>query len=404
MKKITRILSVALVALMVMSLSAMALAEDTAVFIPSKLAKLGDVPTIDDVEDKVFYLSTKTESVPTYGNPDNPYDPCPILAVEDADIDLWFTDANGNPFKPDWAGVNWAEGWENLEIDEDGHAQTSMEGHIRQPGTWVWNNPDTTCDPLTGEIVWREDGTPAPDWCHQTGGDYPYSAGKTYEDGTEVKISFGRNGTISSIEYVMPETDFFRTGFEGATTTVKFDRVTVASTSATARTGKIRRDTYFYTFSVCADYPAGNPIVRVETEWRNDAKQNLATYRISFAPTENEVYKITYAPNTVTMLENHLYSWPSDKNPADAMITKLPGNMGSMNIYTDPTDPTSPVLASIHHYTGDEVVYGEYYKNGSLKAVSGSGNNLGKWYKPGHGKQVKGIKYPCTYFKSPRVK
>ena len=73
MKKITRILSVALVALMVMSLSAMALAEDTAVFIPSKLAKLGDVPTIDDVEDKVFYLSTKTESVPTYGNPDNPY-------------------------------------------------------------------------------------------------------------------------------------------------------------------------------------------------------------------------------------------------------------------------------------------------------------------------------------------
>ncbi len=395
MKKITRILSVALVALMVMSLSAMALAEDTSVFIPSKLGKLGDVPTIDDIWDKVFFLSTKTESIPTWGNPADPDahvsdNPCPILAVEDADIDLWFTDGDGNAFKPDWAGVVWAEGWENLEIDEDGHAQTSMEGHLRQPGTWSASGP---CDPITGKPTW-----------HVTGGDYPYSAGKTYEDGTEVKISFGRAGNITSIEYVMPETDFFRTGFEGATTTVKYERVTVASTSAYERTHKIRFDTFYYTFSVCADYPAGNPIVRVETEWRNDAKQNLATYRISFAPTENEVYKITYAPNTVTMLENHLFSWPSDKNPADAMITKLPGNMPSTNFHADPTDPTSPVIASAHHYTADEVVYGEYYKNGSLKAVSGSGNNLGKWYAPGHGKQVKGIKYPCTYFKSPRVK
>ena len=388
MKKIARIMSVALAVMMVLSLSAVSLAEDaTAVYIPDKIAKL-------NLPERPSYISlkTQTESAPMFDEFGNPVMSTTCKdrythqfvqntgIVEDAVIELQFSR------KPDWAGVIWAEGFENLEVDDNGYAVTSMEGHLRQPGTWAWNNPDTTCDPLTGKIVWREDGTPAPSWCHQTGGDYAYMAGKG-----PITIQYGRNGHVNYLDYTVEE-DFFKTGMEGCSTVIRYEIVSVVTECGV--------DQEWYVSSVTATYPEGNKVVGVSATYRNDEKNKLASYKISYAASETETYVITYAPNTATMIENHLdYSWPMDNNPPDAAIAKLPGNLPSQNI----VDANDNVLFSIHHYTADEPIYGEYYKNGELKAVTGSGNNINRWYKPGHGKEVKGLK-PLSSFKSVRVK
>ena len=116
MKNITKILSVALVAMMVLSLSAVALADDTTVYIPARLSKLG----VDAVVDDFVYptLSVKMSSrVATYGNPDDPTDPCPYLAGEDADYLFYFSE------KPDWAGATVSSldgGWISIDVDDSG--------------------------------------------------------------------------------------------------------------------------------------------------------------------------------------------------------------------------------------------------------------------------------------------
>ena len=68
----------------------------------------------------------------------------------------------------------------------------------------------------------------------------------------------------------------------------------------------------------------------------------------------------------------------------------------------------------VHHYTADEVLRGtvlhwvpdwtnEEDVKKSTFAESGSGDNLNKWYDLLTGRQVRSIRYPCTYFVSPRV-
>jgi len=385
MKKTSRILSVALVALMVLSLTASAVAETPAVKIPNTLGKVKTadgvtVPTIDDIEDKIIWLTTSTDSAKMFDQFGNPimskyckdrYTGQFVQAIghtDDGDIYFHFSP------KPDWAGVIWAEGFENLDVDENGDAVTSREGHLRQPGTWVANGP-------------KSQGS----W-HVTGGDYAYMAGKTFEDGTSVSIQYGRSGSINYIEYTIPETDFFQTGMEGATATVKFVPVTVKSVCGPEEDPQkyTRYDYFYYVASVNVDYPAGNEIVRVETDWRNDTKQNLASYRISFATSETEVYKITFSPKSVSIYEDLTVS-PKIYLP----LTQIQGSLIPSTNFDDGT--------SIHTYYADDPIYGEYYKNGELKAVTGSGDNINKWYKPGHGKQVKGLK-ALKSFKSPRVR
>ncbi len=379
MKKIARIVSVALAVMMVLSLSAVSLAEPTGtVYIPDRIAKLN----LPDRPAYIISLKTHTESAPMFDEFGNPvmsttckdrYTHAYVQntgIVEDAVIELQFSK------KPDWAGVIWAEGFENLEVDDNGYAVTSMEGHLRQPGTWSASGP---CDPITGKPSW-----------HVTGGDYAYMAGKG-----PVSVQYGRNGHINYVDYTVEE-DFFQTGMEGCSTVIRYEPVTIMGDSDP----KDAKITMWYISTVTATYPAGNSIVGVSAVYRNDEKNKLASYKISYAASETETYVITYAPSTATLVENHMdYKWPMDSNPPDDAIVKLPGNAPSENV----VDASGKVLFSVHHYTADEPIYGEYYKNGELKAVTGSGNKINKWYKPGHGKEVKGLK-PLSSFKSVRVK
>ena len=98
-----KLLSIALVAVMLLTVSAVALADDTTVFIPSKLSKLG----VDMEAPEFITLSTSNDG---------------------SDIVLEFSET------PDWGGVNWSEGWENMVFDGDSTYVTSRDGHDKQPG------------------------------------------------------------------------------------------------------------------------------------------------------------------------------------------------------------------------------------------------------------------------------
>ena len=148
--------------------------------------------------------------------------------------------------------------------------------------------------------------------------------------------------------------------------------------------------------SVTATYSAGNPITKVKAEYRNDRKNTLSSYEITYAVNENETYAITYMPNTATIFEEHNYGLFLPDN----------SNLPSTFFYTN--DPNTweeyPSGAYWHHYTEDEPIYGEYTVNG-VTYVSGSGSNLNKWYTVGHGTLLKrnGLR-GVTSFPSPRVK
>jgi len=376
MKKMIRILSVALIAAMLLSLSAVALAADVTVYIPSKLSKMGlpDMLNYDGIPTRLISLRTKTDCAWTGdyktksdGSIKYDYNGNPIKhygVVEDAEIHLHFSR------RPDWAGVSWSNGWENLEIDDAGDAVTSIEGHPIQPGMWAASGP-CEIDPETGKSK--------PSW-YVSGGDYPYSGGKDWGNGLTVNYNWQRNGLLYQVEYKFDGEDFFRTGIEGATSSIVYKRVIIETDCG--------KDGMWYVAQVKATYPAGNPIVAVEADYRNDEKTELCSYRISYATSETEVYKITYAPKTTSVFEDHstgkvLYNklvvgYDKNKKPVTTPFT-----VGS----NDPSVNADPYF--VHHYTADEPIYGEYYVDGTLVAVSGSGNKLNKWYKPGHGKQIK---------------
>ena len=75
-----------------------------------------------------------------------------------------------------------------------------------------------------------------------------------------------------------------------------------------------------------ATYPESNYIVGVEADFKNDEKNSLSQYKISYAVNETDVVKIYYK-------------------------------------------------------TTDDAFYGQYSSDGTIAAVSGSGDNLDKWYK-----------------------
>jgi len=369
-----KILSVALIAIMLLSLSAFAVAEDdTSVFIPNKIAKLG----IPDHPINWIQLDTKSPwAAFLYIDDDGDLD-VGTGAVGD-EIELFFSR------KPDWAGVIWAEGFENLDVDDDGYAVTSREGHMRQPGTWSASGP---CDPLTGIPAW-----------HVTGGDYAYMAG--YKNMT---MQYGRSGRLNYLD-VSYEEDYFATGIEGATTVVRYIPAHVDTDCGWT--------IVWYADTVKATYPEGNYIAGVEAKYRNDAANTLASYKISYATSETEIYKITYAPSTNTVVEDHF----------NGAITYIDHGVHTLYNVDDGSSVTFNADANIpssvffrdsaggvyaHAYTADEPLYGEYYKtrqnwiDGNADAVTGSGNKINNWYKPGHGKQVKGLKR-LSSFKSVR--
>ena len=345
-------------------LQAAAWGEEISVFIPGKLSELGlpDMP-------EYFTLKTETESIGTYGNKDKPDNPCPVLPVEDAEIRLSFSK------KPDWAAAVWMDGWENLDVDESGYAETSMEGRRAQPGLEARSGP---IDPSTGKPEWR--------WNDK--GDYAFMAGLG-----PVTCQFGRDGSVQYVEYTAGE-DYYRTGMTGAVTVIRWKPISIKNFSERNDIKYETTTTQWVVVSVTASYPAGNPITGVRAEYRSDKKNTLGSYDITYAVSDHETYAITYAPDTATILEEHNYKLFYPVNP----------HLPSKIFYTNDPNTWEEIPARyMHHYEADEPIYGEYTADG-VTYVSGSGDWLDTWYETEHGRQLKkkGLR-KVTSFPSPRV-
>ena len=215
MKKQYRFLSVLLIAALLAAVPAAVQAEYDAgvsVYIPNKIERLHlpDMP-------EYIVLHTRTQSVATYGNPDDPTDPCPILPVSEPDIELFFSE------QPEQAAVLWSEGIEYINVNEAGYARVSSAGHKLQPG--VVAGTMLIKDDKTGEQkrVWaattadHKAGDPVP----QEMLDGAFLASK---DG--VTTLYNRNGTPVWVEYSIPD-DFYKTGIDGAVTTIRWNRVVI---------------------------------------------------------------------------------------------------------------------------------------------------------------------------------
>lgn len=487
MKKQYRFLSVLLIAALLAAVPAAVQAEYDAgvsVYIPNKIERLHlpDMP-------EYIALFTRTQSIATYGNPDDPTDPCPILPVSEPDIELFFSE------QPEWAAVLWSEGIEYINVNEAGYARVSSAGHKLQPG--IVSGTMVVKDEKTGEQkrVWAATtadhtaGDPVP----QEMLDGAYMASK---DG--VTVLYRRNGTPVWVEYSIPD-DFYKTGIDGAVTTVRYERVVVPGDRYIFRKdseGKTVKhnlkgnviiitledgesyyiDTFDYTkldledlgvfdgvvtpmdgyvsiklyqdgifveefnftnsqfvnmtkenhldlshyknavpgkdsyvhfyyttwyiSQVVTTYPDDiNYIVRVESDWKNNSGQFLWGYKITYATSAKERYKITYMPYTTTILEDHgtnkFYEWDDPTYPS----TDLEAYFEAMGA-EDASDYHGMYL---HHYEEDTPIYGEY-TDGTLELVSGSGDFLNYWYEKGHGARVYKYLYPCTYFSTPRYR
>lgn len=339
---------------------------DTTVFIPDRIEKLG-LPGMPEI----ITLKTETDRTATYGNPDDPDDPCPVLQEEGAEIRLKFSP------KPDWAGVTWSDGWENLDVDDEGRAVTSTEGHGTQAGMRASSGP---VDPRTGKPEWR--------W--NDGGDYAFAAGLD-----RVTCEFGRNGGVNWVEERIYK-DFFRTGMEGAVTVIRWEPVSVKNRSEADGIRYETTVTGWFVSSVTAEYPAGSFISRVRAEYRNDRKNTLSGYTVTYAVGEDETYAVTYAPADATILEEHHYG----------LFLPVNDRLPSAIIYTN--DPNTweeiPSGYYLHHMDGDEPVCGELTLNGKTY-VTGSGDKLEQWFEAGHGRQLKkrGLRTIFS-FPSPRVR
>ena len=256
-----RTLSLGLALLLLLAIPAGAFAETVSVRIPSKLGNLS-LPEMPDP----LQLYTWTDSVPTYGNPRNPKDPCPILAVNDAIMHLQFSE------QPDFAVASWYMGNENISVGADGYAELSTEGRRVQAGfTW---------DGVTKEKDWF------------------IKAGK---DG--VTAGYTNSGKVRFIEYTV-NGDFFDTGIEGAQTTFRYEPVTIdgdyyvynpQTKKMENQKGKVRDAssedgwkhwyyTNWYIPTITVVYPAGSGLTKIVAEYWNTEKAALKKFAVQYAP------------------------------------------------------------------------------------------------------------------------
>ena len=173
---------------------------------------------------------------------------------------------------------------------------------------------------------------------------------------------------------------------------------------------------YSVTF-VDADYPAGNYIGRVSTGWRNDKKQTLSLYWIIYDVGENELYHITYAPRTSSFYEGYSKTGIFSYGGIDYNISEDEAytDLGKQDVCGKNIPSMKTADGNyVRHFTADETLSGLYFKiapdwtdeeavKKSIFAVSGPSDQLDKWYNPNTGRQIRSIRYPCTYFTSPRV-
>lgn len=391
MKRFSLFLAMML-AVLLLALPVGSYADNTEVFIPDRLNKVNGVPAIGDIwEDKAIFLSMRSYTDVIEISPDE-------VEILGRGFDCWFTDFHGNAFVPDRATLNMRSNVYQLNVDADGHALVILDdedyGVVTFSASKTYDDgTKIALDYIYLGISWGIEAPPSNTNVYQTKpDDYHGFIGHNFEP--DQKLGVPGDGRVmcmpTTILYSIPGVDFFRTGMESKESIITYVRnvvSTVCSPENDPDLYYLHYDGFYYTSNVKSVYPEGNYIREVASEWRDNKKTELSGYTISYAPNEKEIYEITYAPDTASILEKH------SKKKVESYT-----EVGSLQ----PSKKLSDT-EFIHHYTKDEVLCGLYYLNNTKIAVSGSGNNLSKWYQVGHGRQVKNIKYPCTYFTSPRV-
>ena len=159
------------------------------------------------------------------------------LAYLDGDYSLFFGGA------VDFAAVDWVNELEEVETDEDGTAVTSKEDHAWQQRA----------------VIARKDG---------------------------VTTSYTNAGVPRAI-WITGQEDYFASGQQGAWSTVYW------------RSEKIKSDCggyimTWYIGNVTVSYPYGEEIRSISADFRNNKKNTLYGYTITYAVSDTEIYSIRY--------------------------------------------------------------------------------------------------------------
>ena len=300
MKKICRLISFALLSALALGLFPAATAETFSLYIPSRLKglRLPDMPEIPDMPE-VPALSCWMDLL-------EDTDDCPKIADPDGDFHLQFDRA----IEECWVDKV------RVPIDENGYGEIPAE----------------LTDMQMIDILAVVDG-----------GSYLY---RTPGEMTEAFVEFDGGLTVHYNEYgcatwmlLTVDTDYFRSGMEGAVSYIEWDRVIVEDKPEAGSARQAEREQIWYVSYVQVDYPEGSYIRRAIANYLNDKKATLNNYLVIYDVTPEDRYLIKYAGTTYTsggiryqkdQILNGLYEDLSDPNvytvnPWDGL--KLPGRL-----------------------------------------------------------------------------
>ncbi len=158
-------------------------------------------------------------------------------AYLDGDYSLYFEDT------VDFAAVDWVNELEEVETDKNGKAVTNKEDH-----SWQQRG-----------VVARKDG---------------------------VTTSYTNSGVPRAI-WITNQEDYFASGQKDAWTTIYW------------RSEKIKSEcgdylTTWYVGNITVSYPYGEEIRSISVDYRNNKKNTLYGYTITYAVSDTEVYSIRY--------------------------------------------------------------------------------------------------------------
>ena len=208
--------------------------------------------------------------------------------------------------------------------------------------------------------------------------------------------------------------DPFLTGMEGAVTYLERESTVIRAENGKDARGrtKTKKVTLRYISKVTTVYPEGNYIRKVVAEYGNDKKKSLTKYTITYQVGEKQLYTVSYAPKTNTVVEDHyrgritfvdhgVHSY-TNVDTGEVFTVDADANLPSKTLFKD-----SQGGVYLHHYDQDEILEA-FYTDGKVDLKSGSGDNANAWYSYD---SIKGIYVPANKgglrapksFKSPRV-
>ena len=175
-------------------------------------------------------------------------------------------------------------------------------------------------------------------------------------------------------------TDYFRSGMEGAVSQICFTGVVLETKIPVGRKYRIEKTRVWYVSSVRVDYPKGNTIRAAMAFYFNDKKNTLDSYAVGYDVTEEDRYAVYYS--------GHAYRCGGDVFAEDQILR---------GVYQDKGEDD---LLTIDVNSG-EVLSGRLYENASGKYFGSA-----RWIDCITKKPYKGRKQLKRLFDfpSPRVK